>query len=97
MNSGNSSKATYSKLSATVVQVDGDAVWIAASDGRRWGVSRADLPEHLAREGQPISLLHDERGFVRDVEGRAKEEVSPALQARITAARGWIEGPGPID
>lgn len=95
MISKTSHKTSVGKLAATVVEVDGDAVWISASDGRRWGVSRADFPAHLTREGQPISLLHDERGFVTEVETRARGDISPELQERLLTVQDWISSPIP--
>lgn len=78
-------------VEATVTAVLPDRVGIRARDGREWDLDIRDIPPELAREGQPINLLHDDDGWVTEVVAREPDPLPDSIRERLAAMKLWID------
>lgn len=77
------------RISATISSIEDGYAVVRVSDGREWKLDIRDIPNEVARENQPVSLVHDEEGNVTAITARLPRPLPQALRSRIDDALAW--------
>lgn len=76
---------------ATIITIGPKHVVIRLRRGGEHLCAIGDVPAEFLLEGQPISLRHDDDGFVSSIEQRFPEPPTPELQRKIDNALAWVD------